>query len=173
MPDDSWLTTEQASIMLGTSKTTVRAMAARGELTYRKTRVQQRSKWVISKESVQARLDQYGRVHEQRRAHSTDQPPFDADLRELLDAVQREHQEITRDRDRLRDEVANLREVTLRLRARNAAITEADSHRARAEQATRDLAEARRMEAEALRRGLNEADEALRQFLIPGAPPPP
>jgi hypothetical protein len=158
--------------MLGTSKTTVRAMADRGELKYRKTRVRQRSKWWISKESVQARLNQYGRVREQGRVHSTDQPPSEADLRQLLDTVQRAHQEMTSDRDRLRDEVANLREVVLRLRARDAAITEADSYRARAEQATRDLAEARRMEAEALRRGLNEADEALGQFLIPGSPPP-
>lgn len=155
--------------MLGTSRTTIRAMAARGDLTYHKTLVRQRSKWWISKESVQARLDQYGRVDEQRRARRVGQA-HEADLRDLLDTVQRAHQEMTNDRDRLRDEVENLREVVLRLRARNAAVTEADSYRAQAEQAVHDLAEARRMEADALRRGLNEADEALRQFLIQGFP---
>jgi hypothetical protein len=74
------------------------------------------------------------------------------------------------DRDRLSDEVAVLRAVALQLRARNTAVSEAESHQAEASRLQLEATRAQARATEALRRGLSAGDDALGQFLVPGPP---
>src|SRR5690242_19036627 len=99
-----WLTTGQAAAMLGTSTTTIRNMAARGELAYQVTSGQERQKWAISHASVQAWLAANGRIDE-RRNNRHAAPAQDADVRQQLASVMQQIQYLQADRDRLSNEV--------------------------------------------------------------------
>jgi excisionase family DNA binding protein len=164
-----WLTTGEAAAMLGTSITTIRAMAARGELIHRNTSGQKRQKWAISRDSARSWLATNGRVDERRhnRQVATAQ---DADARQQLASMMQQYQYLQADRDRLSDEVAVLRAVALQLRARNTAVSEAESHQAEASKLLLEATRAQARATEALRRGLSAQDDALGQFLVPGPP---
>lgn len=164
-----WLTTGQAAAMLGTSTTTIRAMAARGELVHQITDGRERQRWTISRMSAQSWLAANGRIDDRRnRRHAG--PTQDADVHRVLDSVRHQLQHMQADRDRLSDEVAALRVVALQLRARNEAVSDAESYQAKAARLLLDAAQAQALAAEALRRGLSAQDEALGQFLVPGPP---
>jgi excisionase family DNA binding protein len=162
-----WLTTGQAADRLGTTTTTVRAMAARGELVHRITRVRTRQKWAISRDSVRAWLAANGRIDDRRHKHHAG-PAQDADVREQLASMTQQYRHVQADRDRLGDEVAALRTVALHLRARNDAVREAEAYQAEAAKLLLDAARAQSRAAEALRRGLAAQDDAIGQFLVPG-----
>jgi len=155
--------------MLGTSTTTVRAMAERGELVYRAIPGPRRAKWKISRDSAQSWLEAHGRVDDRRGAYRAEQVP-EGDLRQLLVSVTQQHRQVEAERDRLSDEVATLRVVAMQLRIRNEAVREAEEHHARATQLALDLAQAQTQAADALRRGMAAQDEAIGQFLVPGPP---
>jgi hypothetical protein len=164
-----WLTTGQAAAMLGASITTIRNMAERGELECRVTSGRERQKWAISHDSAQAWLAANGRIDERRhKRHAA--LAQDADIRQQLASVVQQVQYLQADRDRLSDEVAVLRAVALQLRARNAAVSEAESHQAEASRLQLEATRAQARATEALRRGLSAGDDALGQFLVPGPP---
>lgn len=162
-----WLTTGQAADLLGTSTTTVRALAARGELVHRITSGRERQKWAISRESVLAWLTTNGRIVDRRHKHHA-VPAQDADVREQLASMTQQYRHVQADRDRLGNEVAVLRTVALQLRARNDAVREAEAYQAEAARLLLDAAHAQGRAAEALRRGLAAQDDAIGQFLVPG-----
>src|SRR5437879_2623221 len=95
-----WLTTGQAADLLGTSTTTVRAMAARGELVHRITSRRERQKWAISRDSVRAWLTANGRIDDRRHKHHA-VPAQDADVREQLASLTQQYRHVQADRDRL------------------------------------------------------------------------
>lgn len=154
---DRWLTTAQAAEVLGTTSTTVRKLALEGVLDCKITPRPRRQRWSISEHSVHAYLAQHGRIDLRRRKRTA---PASSDA--LVAAIRLE-------RDRLRDENAALRDVALRLRVRNDAVATAEAHQARAaELLLRGLTEQASAAAH-LRRAIAEQDEALGQFLTPGA----
>ena len=165
-----WLTTGQAAAMLGTSTTTIRAMAARGELVHRTTSGQERQKWSISRDSAQSWLAANGRIDERRHNRRQAAPAQDAEVRQQLASMTQKYRYLQADHDRLSDEVVVLRAVALQLRARNTAISEAESYQAEAAKLLLDAARAQARATEALRRGLSAQDDALGQFLVPGPP---
>jgi excisionase family DNA binding protein len=164
-----WLTTGEAADMLGTSTTTIRAMAARGELVHRTTSGQERQKWAISRDSAQSWLAANGRIDERRHSRKAASAQ-DADVRQQLASMTQQYRYLQADHDRLSEEVAVLRAVALQLRARNAAVSEAESHQAEAAKLLLDATRAQARATEALRRGLSAQDDALGQFLVPGPP---
>ena len=164
-----WLSTGEAAAMLGTSTTTVRTMAARGELVHRITGGQERQRWAISRDSAQSWLATNGRIDDRRhRRHAV--PTQDADVHQQLASMTQQYRYLQADHDRLSDEVAVLRTVALQLRARNDAVSEAESYQAEAAKLLLDAARAQARATEALRRGLSAQDDALGQFLVPGPP---
>lgn len=166
---DAWLTTGEAAALLGRSTTTIRAMAARGDLEYRTVRGNERTRWAISRDSAESWLASSGRFDRRRRSRQT-APIGDDDLLRRLESMEQQHRYLQADRDRLSDEVATLRAVALQLRARNDAITEAESYQAQAAKLLLDAARAQSQAADALRRGLSAQDNAVGQFLVPGLP---
>ena len=164
-----WLTTGEAAAMLGTSTTTIRAMAGRGDLVHRITDGRERRRWAISRDSAQSWLAAHGRVND-RRSYRRTAVTHDADFHQVLGTVVQELRHMEADRDRLSNEVAVLRAVALQLRARNEAISQAESYQAQASKLLLDAAQAQALAAEALRRGLSAQDDALGQFLVPGPP---
>jgi hypothetical protein len=144
-------------------------MAARGDLVHRVSPRHKRLKWSISRESAQSWLALNGRIEDRRLARQVDLAKHD-DLRQQLAAATLQCRHLEAERDRLSDEVAALRAVALQLRARNEAVTEAESHQAQATQLLLDAAQAQVRGASALRRGLSAQDDALGQFLVPGLP---
>jgi excisionase family DNA binding protein len=164
-----WLTTGEAAALLGTSTTTIRAMAARGELMHRTTSGQERQRWAISHDAAESWLAANGRIDERRgRRHSI--PVQDTDVRQQLTTMTQQYRSVQAERDRLRDEVAVLRAVALQLRARNDAVSEAESYQAEAAKLLLDAARAQAQATAALRRGLSAQDDALGQYLEPGVP---
>lgn len=166
---DAWLSTGEAAALLGTSTTTIRTMAARGDLEYRTVRGHERAKWTISRGSVESWLAANGRIDRRRRGRES-APAGGDDGLGRLESMEQQNRYLQADRDRLRDEVVTLRAVALQLRARNDAITEAESYQAQAAKLLLDAARAQSQAADALRRGLEAQDNALGQFLVPGPP---
>lgn len=154
--------------MLGTTCATVRSLALRGDLEYQTTLVRDRMRWKISRESTEAWLASNGRIDERRLARRLRRSTADSDLAQQLARVMRDNEHLQAERDRLVNEVATLRAVTLQLRARNDASVAAEAHQAEANQHLLDAAQAQARAADALRRGLAAQDDALGQFLIPG-----
>lgn len=167
---DAWLSTGEAAALLGTTTTTIRTMAVRGDLEYRTVRGNERARWTISRASVESRLAANGRMDRRRRSRQGAPIENDEGLGRLESSMEQHYQDLQADRDRLRDEVAALRAVALQLRARNDAITEAESYQAQAAKLLLDAARAQSQATDALRRGLSAQDHALGQFLVPGLP---
>lgn len=153
----TWLRTGEAARLLGTTPTTVRAMALRGELVCRRVEGSQRTSWRILEESVRRRLADEGRVDSARRVRPSG-TPGGADLETMR-----------RSMDALRDEVATLREVALQLRARNDAVAAADAHQGRAAALLTEALREQGLAADRLREALAAQDAALGQFLVPGS----
>jgi excisionase family DNA binding protein len=164
---DRWLSTGEAADLLGTSTTTVRAMASRGELVHQVTRGRRRQKWMISRESAQSWLAAHGRIDD-RRHRRWPASIQDDDARQQLANMTQLYQHMQADRDRLSNEVAALRTLAMQLRIRNAAVSEAESHQAQAARLWLEAAQAQARAADALRRGITAQDDALGQFLVPG-----
>src|SRR5690348_11673263 len=120
--------------MLGTTCTTVRSLAIRGELVYEATLVHDRNRWRISRESAEAWLASNGRIDERRLARRLRRARTEEDLAQQLASVMQAYQQLQAERDRLVDEVVTLRAVALQLRARNDATVAAEAHQAEANQ---------------------------------------
>lgn len=151
---ERWLTTGQAAAILGTSTTTVRTLAASNQLICQTEVRPQRRRWLISEESALRWVAANGRIDERlQQAGSTAGPSADAQA------------EIAR----LRDDIAVLRHVALRLRARNEAVAAAEAHQARAVELLNEAVAQQAAAAAQLRQALGEQDDALGQLLTPGA----
>jgi excisionase family DNA binding protein len=149
---ERWLTTGQAAVVLGTSTTTIRKLAAAGQLTCRTETRPARRRWLISEESALRWLAENGRIDERRQqASRADGGDGYAEMA------------------RLRDDNAVLRDVTLRLRARNDAVSAAEAHQARAVELLGQAMAEQAAAAAQLRLALTEQDDALGQLLTPGA----
>lgn len=151
---ERWLTTGQAAAVLGTSTTTVRKLAAAGVLTCRTEVRPQRRRWVISEESALRWVSENGRIDERRQQAASTAGPSSVAQAEIA---------------RLRDDNAVLRDVGLRLRARNEAVAAAEAHQARAAELLGEAVAQQAAAAAQLRQALGEQDDAIGQLLTPGA----
>jgi excisionase family DNA binding protein len=157
-----WIGTSQAALLLGTSTTTVRAMAERGELVHRTEDRPQRSRWSISRSSVDAWLQVHGRVDAQRaRRRRTASENI-----HRPGTVGNELAQTVAERDSLREEVAALRSAALHLRARHAAVETAHEHERVAGRLLSEALAEQQAATDQLRMALSSSDDALVQFLI-------
>jgi excisionase family DNA binding protein len=166
----AWLTTQAAADMLGTTCTTIRSLCDRGELACQRTPVLERTRWRVSRDSVDVWLRTNGRIDERRLAKQLQRKATETGLAQDLVTLIRENQQLKAERDRLGSEVATLRAVAIQLRARNDAVTDAAIHQAEAVQHLLSAAQAYARSEDALRRGLTAQDDAIGQFLVPGPP---
>lgn len=157
---ERWLTTAQAAEILGTTTTTVRSLANKGHLVSQVSPRVHRQRWLVSEGSTHEYLLQHGRFDERRRGRLTaTAPASDAEAQDEL--------------GRLRGEVVALRDVALRLRARNEAVAAAEAHQARSAELLVGALDEQAKAVAQLRRALGEQDDALGQLLTPGTAPPP
>lgn len=156
--------------MLGTTCTTVRSLATRGELVYEATLVNDRNRWRISRDSAEAWLAANGRIDQRRLARRLRRSATESELAQQLASLLQAYQQLQAERDRLADEVVTLQGVALQLRARNDATVEAEAHQAESNQHLLNALQAQVRAAEAQRRGLASQDDALGQFLISRPP---
>lgn len=166
---EEWLRTGEAARRLGTSTTTVRAMAARGELEHTRTPGGTRASWRVSGRSVDRWLAAYGRVSDRLDRGKRTGEHGKATGARRPDDIEQELRRTRSARDALSGEVATLRGVALQLRARNEAIADAEAHQAKAGRLLAQAFEEQAAAADQLRRGLAAQDDALGQFLVPGA----
>lgn len=157
---DRWIGTVEAAAILGTSTTTVRKMAEGGELEHRISPRSKRRHWLISEASAHAWVAAHGRIDDRRRRTATATAP---------PAVAAELAATRRERDRLLDDNVSLRDVALRLRARNEAIANAEARQARASQLLIEALAEQAQAANELRTAITQQDDALGQLLTPGA----
>ena len=138
-----WLRTGEVARMLGTTTTTVRKMAERGDLEYQLQQRPSRSVWRISAASVAT-----------YRARTTHPIP----------AGRAPDEE-----NRLRDEIADLRAVVAQLQDRNELVLAAHDRQVRAAHLLAQAVDESLSAADDLRRALDAHDRTLTQLLTPGS----
>lgn len=176
-----WLSTTQAAERLGTTLATVRALVESGQLIGTAEARVVRRRWRIDAASVEAYLDERGRLDLRREASmeiaaarrsdikwlAAEIAALRSELKERPSSV--EHDRILAQVEQQRAQLVALGEVALRLRARAEAVEEAERHHAKAVEHLTAAVAAQSQASAALRRALLHADDALGQFLVPGS----
>lgn len=153
-------------------------MVVDGRLVGEAREVRARRAWRVLESSVDAYVAEHGRLAA-RSSPRRDQG--DAVVRGQFEALRAELAELrvevvadreSRDRERAEfaAQVAALRELPLRLRAKADAVQEAGQEQAAAADHLRDALAAQARATDALRRALREQDDVLGQFLVPDLP---
>lgn len=138
-----WLRTGEVARMLGTSTTTVRKMAERGDFAYELLQRPRRAVWRISAASVATYRARTTRLIAAGRAPA--------------------------DESRLHDEIVDLRAVIAQLQDRNELVLAAHDRQVRAAHLLAQAVDESLSAANDLRRALDAQDQTLTQLLIPGS----